>query len=84
MLHIAWSAGESHAGEATLADGAVFVLARRMTLPQQTPIVSREVGGSTYVFVRLPYVSDPAMVITATSAGPVLHRGQRADGAVVG
>lgn len=59
------------------------MLARRMNLPEQEPVVDRVIDGSTYVFVRLPYVSDPALVITATGASPVVHRGQRANGAVV-
>lgn len=83
MLHVAWSAGETHSGEATLATGAVFMLARRMNLPPQQPVVDQQIDGSTYIFVRLPYVSDPALVITATGSGPVVHRGQRANGAVV-
>jgi hypothetical protein len=78
VLQIAWSAGEPHAGEASLEVGATFVLARRMNLPEQQTI-----DGSTYVFVRLPYVSDPALVITATTTQPVVHRGQRDNGAIV-
>lgn len=83
MLNIAWSAGELGSGTSTLAPGATFMLARRMNLPPQQPLVAEEIDGSTYVFVRLPYVSDPALVITATAASPVVHRGQRANGAVV-
>ena len=83
MLHVTWSAGEAHSGEATLAAGAVFMLARRMNLPEQQPVVAQQIDGSTYVFVRLPYISDPALVITATDSSPVVHRGQRANGAVV-
>ena len=45
--------------------------------------MAEEIDGSSYVFVRLPYVSDPALVITATAGQPVVHRGQRANGAVV-
>ncbi|TGN33660.1 hypothetical protein [Aeromicrobium chenweiae] len=83
MLHIAWSAGEQYAGEASLEVGAAFVLARRMNLPEQQPLVAETIDGSTYVFVRLPYVSDPALVITATANQPVVHRGQRDNGAIV-
>lgn len=83
MLHVAWSAGESHAGESTLAAGATFMVARRMNLPGGQQVVAQEIDGSAYVFVKLPYVSDPAIVITATARGPVVHRGQRANGAVV-
>jgi hypothetical protein len=83
VLHIAWSAGAQHAGEADLAPGAAFVLARRMNLPEQRPVVAEQIDGSAYVFVRLPYVSDPALVITATAGQPVVHRGQRANGAIV-
>ncbi|NRQ50431.1 hypothetical protein [Aeromicrobium stalagmiti] len=83
MLHIAWSAGDQHAGEASLEVGRAFVLARRMNLPAQQPLVAETIDGSTYVFVRLPYVSDPSLVITATANQPVVHRGQRDNGAVV-
>jgi hypothetical protein len=83
VLHIAWTAGEQHAGESSLAPGARFLLARRMNLPAQQPVVAERIDGSDYVFVRLPYVSDPALVITATAAHPVVHRGQRDNGAVV-
>lgn len=83
MLHIAWSAGDRRAGTATVATGKRFVLARRMSLHEKQPLVAEEIDGSTYVFVRLPYVSDPALVITATAGHPVVHRGQRANGAIV-
>ncbi len=83
MLHIAWSAGEQHSGEASIEPGSAFVLARRMNLPEQQPLVAEQISGSAYVFVRLPYVSDPALVISATAAHPVVHRGQRANGAIV-
>lgn len=83
MLHIAWSAGELYAGDATIVPGSAFVLARRMNLPEQQPIVAETIDGTTYVFVRLPYVSDPALVITATATHPVVHRGQRDNGAIV-
>ncbi|MET0447042.1 MAG: hypothetical protein ABW004_01495 [Aeromicrobium sp.] len=83
MLHIAWSAGEQRAGEATVAPGSTFILARRMNLPSQQQVVAETIDGSTYVFVRLPYVSDPALVVTATAAQPVVHRGQRDNGAIV-
>lgn len=83
MLHIAWTAGEQHSGEAMLEVGAAFMLARRMNLPEQHPLVAERIDGSTYVFVRLPYVSDPALVITATAGQPVVHRGQRDNGAIV-
>lgn len=83
MLRIAWSAGEQQAGTATIATGHRFVLARRMTLDERQPLVAEQIDGSTYVFVRLPYVSDPALVITATEGQPVVHRGQRSNGAIV-
>lgn len=83
MLHIAWSAGEQYAGEASLEVGATLVLARRMNLPEQQPLVAETIDGSTYVFVRLPYVSDPALVVTATGGQPVVYRGQRDNGAIV-
>ena len=35
------------------------------------------------MLVRLPYVSDPALVVTATDRQPALFRGQRANGAIV-
>jgi hypothetical protein len=82
MLHIAWSAG-SASGESTLTQGATFILARRMNLPEQQPVVAETIDGSAYVFVRLPYVSDPALVVTATATQPVVHRGQRDNGAIV-
>ena len=82
MLHIAWSTGDRD-GEATLAQGAAFILARRMNLPAQQPVVAETIDGSAYVFVRLPYVSDPALVVTATASQPVVHRGQRDNGAIV-
>ncbi len=86
MLHITWSAGGdlfagALSGRATIEPGGTFVVARRMDLPQ--PLVVETIAGSTFVFVRLPYVSDPAVVITATAADPVVHRGQRDNGAVV-
>lgn len=83
MLHIAWSAGELYAGDATIRPGSALVLARRMNLPEQQPVVAETIDGTTYVFVRLPYVSDPALVVTATAAHPVVHRGQRDNGAIV-
>ncbi|WP_157432543.1 hypothetical protein [Aeromicrobium sp. Root472D3] len=83
MLHIAWSAGDDTSGETTLEQGATFILARRMNLPERQPVVAETIDGSAYVFVRLPYVSDPALVVTATAAQPVVHRGQRDNGAIV-
>ncbi|MEJ7634390.1 hypothetical protein [Aeromicrobium sp.] len=83
MLHIAWTAGERQSGEATLEVGAAFIFARRMNLPEQESLVAERIDGSAYVFVRLPYVSDPALVITATAGQPVVHRGQRDNGAIV-
>lgn len=82
MLHIAWSAGDQ-TGESTLAPGATFILARRMNLPERQPVVAETIDGSAYVFVRFPYVSDPALVVTATTGQPVVHRGQRDNGAIV-
>lgn len=88
MLHIAWSAtwqptGEVLIGEATVEPGSTFILARRMNLPARQPVVIETIAGSTYLFVRLPYVSDPSLVVTATHAHPVVHRGQRDNGAVI-
>ncbi|WP_162891222.1 hypothetical protein [Aeromicrobium sp. A1-2] len=83
MLHIAWSAGDQYAGEAVVEPGSAFILARRMNLPEQQRLVAETIDGTTYVFVRLPYVSDPALVVTATAGQPVVHRGQRDNGAVV-
>jgi hypothetical protein len=83
VLHIAWSSGEQHAGNATLNAGSTFILARRMNLPEQRLVVAEQLDGSAYVFVRLPYVSDPALVLTATASHPVVHRGQRDNGAIV-
>lgn len=82
MLSVAWAVGDL-TGEASVAPSDRFVVARRMTLPEQQSVLVDEVSGSTYVFLRLPYVSDPALVITSTEGHPVLHRGQRANGAVV-
>ena len=82
MLHIAWSAGDRE-GESTLAPGSTFILARRMNLPAKQPLVAETIDGSAYVFVRLPYVSDPSLVVTATTSQPVVHRGQRDNGAIV-
>lgn len=82
MLRIAWSVDE-RSGTAMLASRQRLVVARRMDLPTQQPVVVEEISGSTYIFVRLAYVSDPAIVVTATEREPVLYRGQRANGAVV-
>lgn len=82
-MHIAWSAGDERSGEVDLEPGATFVLARRMNLPGRQQVVAETIDGSAYVFVRLPYVSDPALVITATAGQPVVYRGQRDNGAVV-
>ncbi|MFY0405983.1 hypothetical protein [Solicola sp. PLA-1-18] len=83
MLRLAWSDGGRRSGTATLEPGSRLVLARRMSLPEAEPFVVERIDGSTYVFVRLPYVSDPALVVTATAHQPVVHRGQRANGAIV-
>jgi hypothetical protein len=83
VLHIAWTAGEQHAGQVTIDTGSTFILARRMNLPERQPLVAEQIDGSAYVFMRLPYVSDPALVITATAGQPVVHRGQRDNGAIV-
>lgn len=83
MLQIAWTAGEEHSGQVTLGAGSTFILARRMNLPEQHLVVAEQIAGSAYVFVRLPYVSDPALVVSATTAQPVVHRGQRDNGAIV-
>ncbi|KAA1376046.1 hypothetical protein [Aeromicrobium fastidiosum] len=83
MLHIAWTIDGHATGEATIAQGATFILARRMNLPPQQAVVAETIDGSSYVFVRLPHVSDPALVVTATASHPVVHRGQRDNGAIV-
>lgn len=83
MLHLAWSIDEETSGEASLTPGSAFILARRMNLPARQPVVAETIDGSSYVFVRLPHVSDPALVVTATASHPVVHRGQRDNGAIV-
>ncbi|GAA2068327.1 hypothetical protein GCM10009821_00060 [Aeromicrobium halocynthiae] len=88
MLRIEWSVrtgpeGGTSAGTEQVAPGGKLVVARRMTLPPARPVLVERLDGSVYVFVALPYVSDPALVITATDGQPVLYRGQRANGAVV-
>lgn len=70
-------------GAESVAPGGKLVVARRMTLPQGRPVLVERLDGSVYVFVALPYVSDPALVVTATEGQPVLYRGQRANGAVM-
>lgn len=86
-VRIDWSSDRGDSGHADVAPGHTFMLARRMDLPGP-PAPDRlfhqvEIDGSTYVFGRLPYLSDPAIVVTATERQPVLHRGQRANGAIV-
>lgn len=83
MLRITWSMHGGQRGQATLEPGNRFVVARRMELPPERSVAVEEIDGSTYLFVRLPYVSDPALVITAGSDEPVVFRGQRANGAIV-
>jgi len=83
VLRIAWSVDDGPSGTTTLTPGEKLVVARRMDLPPQQTVHVEEIGGSAYLLVRLPYVSDPAIVITATEREPVLYRGQRANGAVV-
>ena len=83
MLRIAWSVGPDASGRSVVEPGGKLVLARRMTLPEQRPVVVEDIAGSTYVLVRLPYVSDPAVVVQAGPGHPVLHRGQRANGVVL-
>lgn len=93
MLNVRWSAGPDVggadlngadlSGATRIDDGGTFVMARRMNLPGDHMIDVQEIAGSTYLFVRLPYLSDPAIVITDTKHGPVVHRGQRDNGAVV-
>lgn len=83
MLRVDWSTDGGLSGTSTLEPSGRFVVARRMELPEQQPVAVEEISGSAYVFVRLPYVSDPAVVVTATAGYPVLHRGQRANGAIV-
>lgn len=83
MVRVTWSRDGGPSGTEALSPGARLVVARRMTLPEQQPFTVERIDGSVYLFVRLPYVSDPALVLSATDAHPVLHRGQRANGAVV-
>ncbi len=83
MVRVAWGVESGPSGTETLEPGTRLVVARRMSLPERQPVAVERIDGSVYVFVRLPYVSDPALVLTATGAHPVLHRGQRANGAVV-
>lgn len=83
MVRVTWSCEDGPAGTDVLAPGTRLVVARRMTLPEQQPVAVERIDGSVYLFVRLPYVSDPALVLSATDGHPVLHRGQRANGAVV-
>lgn len=83
MLHVEWSTADGHSGATDLDAGNKLVLARRMELPEQQPMVVEEIAGSLYVLVRLPYVSDPALVLTSTEGEPVLYRRQRANGAIV-
>lgn len=83
MVRVSWTREGGPSGTDVLAPGARLVVARRMSLPEQQPFVVERLDGSVYLFVRLPYVSDPALVLTATDGHPVLHRGQRANGAVV-
>lgn len=83
MLHVAWSVSGRTSGVADVAPGGKLVLARRTTLPAERPFALEQLGGSVYLFSRLPYVSDPSLVLQATSSHPVLHRGQRANGAIV-
>ncbi|EFQ84253.1 hypothetical protein HMPREF0063_10969 [Aeromicrobium marinum DSM 15272] len=82
MLRITWSAG-TRSGTASLDPGGTFVVVRRMNLPEAEPVQTVETDGSTFLMLRLPYVSDPALVVRATAGQPVVHRGQRANGAVV-
>jgi hypothetical protein len=83
LLRIAWSVGPDRSGDTVVEPGGKLVLARRMTLPEQAPVAVEEIGGSAYVLVRLPYLSDPAVVVQTGREHPVLHRGQRANGVVV-
>lgn len=83
MLRITWTIDGTTSGEASLAPGSTFMLARRMNLPPQHDVVAETIDGSAYVFVRRPHVSDPSLVVTATASHPVLHRGQRDNGAIV-
>lgn len=83
VVRIAWSVDDRSSGHADLPPDAKLVVARRMNLPKERPLAVEQVGGSTYLFVRLPYVSDPALVVQASPGHPVLHRGQRANGAIV-
>lgn len=83
MLRVDWSTEDGLSGSHELEPSGRFVVARRMALPEQQLVAVEKIAGSAYVFVRLPYVSDPAVVVTATAAYPVLHRGQRANGAIV-
>lgn len=87
MLRIRWQVRDlgsrDYEGDETLQPGARLVLARRMTLPETAPVAIEHLDGSTAILVRLPYVSDPALVISSTDQHPVVFRGQRSNGAVV-
>lgn len=83
VLELQWTAGDEHGGTIALEAGHKLVCARRMGLPAERTVMAERVSGSLYVFVRLPYVSDPALVVQATAGHPVVHRGQRANGAIV-
>ncbi|GAA2090863.1 hypothetical protein IDH50_14660 [Aeromicrobium tamlense] len=82
-MRIAWSTDAGPSGTAELEPGQRCVVARRMDLPTDRLVAATEIDGSCFVFVRLPYVSDPALVLTASADRPALYRGQRANGAIV-
>lgn len=82
-MRIAWATDDGVSGTTDLLAGQRFVVARRMDLPGDAPVTAVEADGSCFVFVRLPYVSDPALVLTASETRPALYRGQRANGAIV-
>lgn len=82
-MRVSWSTSDGQRGTATLEAGQRLVVARRMELPAERPIAVEQIDGSTYVFMRFPYVSDPALVITGGHDEPVLFRGQRSNGALV-
>jgi len=81
-VRVTWSSNVGARGAVDLAAGQRFVVARRMDLPGDR-LVTSVPGQDHLVLVRLPYVSDPALVVTATDRQPALFRGQRANGAIV-
>src|SRR5690606_35425231 len=64
-VRVTWSSNVGARGAVDLAAGQRFVVARRMDLPGDR-LVTSVPGQDHLVLVRLPYVSDPALVVTAT------------------